>query len=125
MVDRISLMQTLRHSLHLARFVLVWFALSVGVAIASPVVNPKGVDVVCSSAGVMKLVVQGDDEGATSSLTMDCPLCAGIGAPPPVFNTTLNQPSPLSFALLPVEAARMASATAPPLPSRGPPTSIR
>ncbi len=62
---------------------------------------------------------------AASSLTMDCPLCAGIGAPPPVFNTTLTQPSPLSFALLPIEAARIASATAPPLPSRGPPTSIR
>ena len=60
-------MQTLRHSLILARFVLVWFALSVGVAIASPMVNPKGVDMVCSSAGVMKLVVQGqgdDSDGA-------------------------------------------------------------
>jgi len=121
-------MQYLRNASQLARFVLVWFALSVGVAIASPVVNPKGVDMVCSSAGVMKLVVQGqgdDSDGAASNLTMDCPLCAGIGAPPTVFNTTLTQPSPLSFALLPIEAARIASATAPPLPSRGPPTSIR
>ncbi len=122
LIDRISAMQTLRHSLQLARFVLVWFALSVGVAIASPMVNPKGVDMVCSGAGAMKLVVQGDDDGEASSLTMDCPLCAGIGAPPTEFNTTLTQPSPLSFALLPIEAARIASATAPPLPSRGPPS---
>jgi hypothetical protein len=118
-------MLRLRNALHLTRFVLVWFALSVGVAIASPMVNPKGVDMVCSSAGAMKLVVQGDDDGVASSLTMDCPLCAGIGAPPTEFNTSLTQPSPLSFALLPLEAARIASATAPPLPSRGPPTSIR
>jgi len=119
------LMLRLRNALHLARFVLVWFALSVGVAIASPMVNPKGVDMVCSSAGAMKLVVQGDDDGVASSLTMDCPLCAGIGAPPTEFNTSLTQPSPLFFGLRPIEVARIASATAPPLPSRGPPTSIR
>jgi hypothetical protein len=118
-------MQMLHPSLHLIRLVLVWFALSVGVAIASPMVNPKGVDMVCTGTGMMKLVVQGDDDSAASAKTMDCPLCAGIGAPPPEFNTTLTQPSPLSFALLPIEAARIASATAPPLPSRGPPTSIR
>ena len=125
MVDRISTMQMLRHSLHITRFVLVWFALSVGVAIASPVLNPKGVDMVCTGTGMMKLVVQGDDDSTTSVKTMDCPLCAGMGAPPPAFNTSLTQPSPLCFALLPIEAARIASATAPPLPSRGPPTSIR
>jgi hypothetical protein len=125
LVDRISTMQMLRHSLHITRLVLVWFALSVGVAIASPVLNPKGVDMVCTGTGMMKLVVQGDDDSTTSVKTMDCPLCAGIGAPPPEFNTSLTQPSPLSFALLPIEAARIASATAPPLPSRGPPTSIR
>jgi hypothetical protein len=118
-------MQMLHPSLHLIRLVLVWFALSVGVAIASPMVNPKGVDMVCTGTGMMKLVVQGDDDSAASAKTMDCPLCAGIGAPPAEFNTTLTQPSPLSFALLPIEAARIASATAPPLPSRGPPTSIR
>ena len=48
MVDRISTMQMLRHSLHITRLVLVWFALSVGVAIASPVLNPKGMDMVCT-----------------------------------------------------------------------------
>jgi hypothetical protein len=114
-------MHRLRNALQLTRFVLVWFALSVGVAIASPVANPKGVDMVCSSAGVMKLVVQGEDDGVASSLIMDCPLCASIGAPPPAFNTTLTQPFPLAYALQPVEAARIAAITAPPLPSRGPP----
>jgi hypothetical protein len=118
-------MQQLRHAIQITRLVLVWFVLSVGVAIASPVLNPKGMDMVCTGTGMMKLVVQGDDDSAASAKTMDCPLCSAIGAPSPEFNTTLTQPSPLSFALLPIEAARIATATAPPLPSRGPPTSIR
>jgi len=114
-------MQHLRNALQLARFVLVWFALSVGVAIASPVVSPKAMDLVCSSTGSMKLVVQGDDDGVASSHTLDCPLCASISAPLPALNTALTQPSPLSHAVQPIEVARIASATAPPLPSRGPP----
>jgi hypothetical protein len=117
-------MNRLRSALQITRFVLVWFALSVGVAIASPLVNPKGVDMVCSSGGTMKMVVQGEgdaDDAKASRLTMDCPLCASIGAPPPAFNTTLTQPFPLAYALQPVEAARIAAITAPPLPSRGPP----
>jgi len=116
-------MQYLRSTTKLIRFMLVWFALSVGVAIASPMVQPKAMDMVCTSTGSMKLVVQGDDDSSASSLpTLDCPLCATIGAPPPAINTALTQPSPLSHALLPTVAAHIASLTAPPLPSRGPPT---
>ena len=113
-------MQQLRNAIQITRLVLVWFALSVGVAIASPVLNPKGMDMVCTGTGMMKLVVQGDDD-ATTSHTLDCPLCASVVAPPPTFNTGLTQPSPLAHALLPIEAAHIASVTAPPLPSRGPP----
>ena len=120
-LDRIHGMNRLRNALQLTRFVLVWFALSVGVAIASPLVNPKGIDMVCSSGGTMKMVVQGEDDGAVSSLTMDCPLCAAVSAPPPEFNTTLTQPSPLAHATQPIAAAHIAAITAPPLPSRGPP----
>ncbi|MGI9150524.1 MAG: DUF2946 family protein [Limnohabitans sp.] len=114
-------MQTLRNAIQLTRLVLVWFALSVGVAIASPVVNPHGMDLVCTSAGSMKLVVQGDAEVAGTTHTLDCPLCAAISAPPPAINTTLTQPSPLAHALQPLAAAHIAAITAPPLPSRGPP----
>ncbi len=114
-------MNRLRHAIHITRFVLVWFALSVGVAIASPVVNPKGMEMVCSSAGMVKLVVQGEDGGESSSLSMDCPLCAAVSAPPPVFNTSLTQPSPLAHVMQPIAAAHIAAVTAPPLPSRGPP----
>jgi hypothetical protein len=113
-------MQHLRHAIFLTRCVLVWFVLSVGVAVASPMVNPQAMDLVCTSNGSMKLVVPGDDD-ASASPTLDCPLCASIVAPPPVFNTGLTQPFPLAHALLPFEAAHIASVTAPPLPSRGPP----
>jgi len=114
-------MQYLRHAIHLTRLVLVWFALSVGVAIASPIVNPHGMDLVCTSTGSMKLVVQGDDEASASSQTLDCPLCASISAPPPAPNTRLTQPSPLAHVMQPIAAAHIAAVTAPPLPSRGPP----
>ena len=117
----IERMQHLRHAIHIARFVLVWFALSVGVAIASPIVNPHGMDLVCTSTGSMKLVMPGDDEVAASSHTLDCPLCASISASPPALNTTLTQASPLAHAMLPTAAAHIAATTAPPLPSRGPP----
>ena len=114
-------MQSLRHATQIIRLVLVWFALSVGVAVASPVLNPKSMDVVCTGTGVMKLVVQGDDDSAASVKTMDCPLCTSITAPPPEFNTSLTQPSPLAHAVQPIAAAHIAAVTAPPLPSRGPP----
>jgi hypothetical protein len=114
-------MQGLRHAIQITRLVLVWFVLSVGVAIASPVLNPKGVDMVCTGTGMMKLVVQGDDDSAASAKTMDCPLCMSITAPAPEFNTTLTQPSPLAHAMQPIAAAHIAALTAPPLPSRGPP----
>jgi hypothetical protein len=114
-------MQRLRHAIQLTRLMLVWFVLSVGVAIASPIVNPHGMDLVCTSTGSMKLVAQGDDETAASSHMLDCPLCASISAPPPAFNTTLTQPLPLAHVMQPIAAAHIAALTAPPLPSRGPP----
>ncbi len=113
----------MRHALHLTRLVLVWFALSVGVAIASPMVNPQTMDLVCTSTGSMKLVVQGDDaDVAATSHTLDCPLCATLSAPP-ALSTSLTQPAPssLAHALEPLAAAHIASVTAPPMPSRGPP----
>ena len=117
-------MQAFRQLRHLTRFVLVWFALSVGVAIASPMVHPQAMDLVCTSTGSMKLVVQGDDaDVAATNLTLDCPLCASLSVPPPALNNSLTQPAPFSLAhaLEPLAAAHIASVTSPPLPSRGPP----
>ena len=114
-------MQTLRHARAFTRFVLVWFALALGVAMASPLVSPKSIDWVCSSGGVMKLVASDDGDEAPSSSAMDCPLCLSVAFPPGPLAPQVVKPSSLSHALQPIAAAHIASATAPPLPSRGPP----
>jgi hypothetical protein len=106
----------------IARLVLVWFALFIGVAIASPILNPTETQMVCSSAGGMKMVPSGE-EGAEAKLTanMDCPLCAHVVVPFQSGSTTFDHASPLAHSLHPVAAAIIAAHTAPPLPSRGPP----
>ena len=115
-------MQRLRHATFLARLVLAWFALAIGVAVASPVVKPQGAQLVCSG-GTMKLLVQGDgdDPASASALTLDCPLCATPAGPPPVIAATGVQVG-LSYAVQPVPAAQLAARTAAPLPARGPPS---
>jgi hypothetical protein len=44
-------LQTLRNAHLLTRLVLVWFALFVGAAVASPLVKPEAVHLVCSAIG--------------------------------------------------------------------------
>jgi hypothetical protein len=117
-------MQTLRNAHLIARFVLVWFALSLGVAIASPIVKPQAMEVICTgAAGVMKLLIQTDDGPQdVAGYTMDCPLCATLGAPPPPVVRLRAEPAqPLAYVLQSIPAAHIASLTAAPLPARGPP----
>jgi len=115
-------MQAFRQLRHLTRFVLVWFALSLGVAMASSLVAPKATELVCTSGGMLKLVtVDGTDSAAPSHGQLDCALCLPMALPPAPCAVPLVQVSPLFHALQPVAAAHIASATAPPLPSRGPP----
>ena len=115
-------MDYLRQAKTLARFVLVWFALSLGVAMASPLVAPKSMDLVCTSGGAMKMVSSDDADKTESTVhTMDCALCIAVGFPPPPISNQFTKPSSLAHALHPIAAAHIAAATAPPLPSRGPP----
>lgn len=115
-------MQRLRQARFLARLVLAWFALTIGIAVASPWVQPRSLEWVCSGAGAMKLLVQGDD-GSTSFArgTLDCPLCASLGAPPPMASQAAgaHHPDLLESPRLPT--APVVVATAAPLPARGPP----
>jgi succinate dehydrogenase/fumarate reductase-like Fe-S protein len=106
----------------MARFMLVWFVLSVGVAMASPLVAPKAMDLVCTTGGAMKIVSPEDaDDNSSSAHTMDCALCMSVGMPTASISSQFTKPSPLAHALHPIAAAHIAAATAPPLPSRGPP----
>jgi hypothetical protein len=118
-------MNALRNAHFFARLVLVWFALSLGVAIASPLVKPQTMELICSGAGMMKLVLPTDDGSTPApSATLDCPLCAtGNAPPPPIVNLVAQPAQPLAYALQSIPAARIAALTAAPLPARGPPAS--
>jgi hypothetical protein len=106
-----------------ARLVLVWFALFIGVAIASPIVNPTETQMVCTSAGGMKMVLSGEQgEESKVAANMDCPLCVVVALHSPSCQASINNLSPLAHALHPVAAALIASRSAPPFPSRGPPS---
>jgi Protein of unknown function (DUF2946) len=117
-------MQSLRNALILARLVLAWFVLFIGIAVASPVVKPQALELICSGAGVVKLLDKSDDTGGPhTGHGLDCPLCVSLDAP-----VTLSQdfwaaaPSHVSH---PAAATRVAVlAAAAPLPARGPPLSL-
>ncbi len=115
-------MHCLRSARNLARFVLVWFVLSLGAAVASPMVKPQSMELVCTGTGVIKVLVKSDDGvKEVSSHTLDCPLCATAGTPPPVTQAKVEPVFPLSHVLQPIAAAHIAWLTAAPLPARGPP----
>lgn len=119
-------MQALRNARTLARLVLAWFCLTLGIAMAASVVDGGSLQLVCSSTGGVKLLSQaGTDDGkaggnaADSSHQLHCPLCATV-APPPVVHV-YQPPQALAHAVQSIPAARIAALTAAPLPARGPP----
>ncbi len=113
-------MQSLRNAAFLARLVLAWFALSIGVAIASPVIKPQAIELICSGAGVVKIVNPDDGTSTSGTHTLDCPMCLATPAPAPARNSaTLLTAAPA--VLQPHAAVRIAALTAAPFPARGPP----
>lgn len=121
-------MQILRNSIPLARLVMVWFVLTLGCAVASPIVNPQSLQMLCSANGSMKVIVV-DDNGqqvmANGQHGLDCPLCLSVNAPPPQQAAQfIAQPQPLGRALQPVVSARIAAIAGAPLPPRGPPPQV-
>ena len=118
-------MQHLRNAHLLARFVLVWFALSIGVAIASPLVKPQSVQLVCSASGAVKVIADGggDDTGALRN-TLDCPLCAAVSAPPPQPSLQVPAPMGLSYAQQQRVDTQQPRRSAAPFPPRGPPAFV-
>jgi len=115
-------MQPLRNARLITRLVLVWFSLTLGAAIASPLAAPKAMLLVCSGASV-KMIVQGVDGEMTEMghSSLDCPLCAVMNAPPPVANASVQPPHALSHALFPIETARIAARIGTPWQARAPP----
>lgn len=120
-------MQTLRNANLFARFVLAWFVLSMGVAIASPLVQPKGMQLVCSAAGAITVQFDLGDEGGLSGAqanTLDCPLCAAVGAPPHHAPLQVLAPMGLGYALQLSAEPQSVHRAAAPFPPRGPPAAV-
>jgi hypothetical protein len=119
-----TLMHTLRNSPWLAKLALLWFALTLGAAVASPMVNPQTELVICTGVGMLKVVLNDDGSYRTTTSPSDgmhCPLCAAGGAPVSVVLNTPQPLHPLSPVLQSIPAAHIAALTAAPPPARGPP----
>jgi len=118
-------MPTLRALPSTARLVLAWFMLTLGVAIASPLVHSQAMQLVCSGAKVVLVGEDGQEKSAPLHSALDCPAClAAVGPAPAPDAFSLPQAQPLGYALEPIESARLASLVGAPLPARGPPASI-
>jgi hypothetical protein len=119
-------MHKLRSSSWLARLILAWFVSTLGVAMASPLIHPQAMELVCTTGSMVKLVVVGEDGVVTESgsHTLDCAMCLNVAAPPPLGFSPATYSQPLAHALLPVVVARMAALVGAPLPARGPPSPL-
>ncbi|GAB3774187.1 hypothetical protein GCM10028796_48050 [Ramlibacter monticola] len=113
-------MESLRRAHRLARLVLAWFVLSVGVAVAAPALQTQGFDVVCSGGGGTKLMAGADgDAGHGHDHTKDCRMCVLTGLPSVDIVFAAQQPPVAAPApLLPVVHAAQAAS---PYPARAPP----
>jgi hypothetical protein len=118
-------LQTLRNTTWLARLVLLWFALTLGVAVASPMVVSHDASVICTSAGMVKLTVNSDGSlGTELDSAAHCPLCVvGSSAPPMSVAVVSETYQPTALVLQSMPATYVGASTAPPPPSRGPPAS--
>ena len=82
-------LQTMREARSIGRWMLVWFALSIGFAVASPAIKPQTLTQVCTAGGSVQWVtadtgdIAGDDPAAGQPVHgLDCVLCLTLAAPP-------------------------------------------
>ncbi len=115
-------MHALRRSRHLARLVLAWLVLAMGAAVASPLVRPASLALVCTAAGASLVSTDGGEALPAPGHALDCPLCLHLLAPPPhdvvaALPGVAAHPAPVPVCIRRV----VATLSAPPLPARGPP----
>lgn len=121
-----SSLQALRNAHALTRLVLVWLALFVGAAVATPLFKTPSVEMVCSGAGGTKMVQT--DAADTSRLgggaSLDCPACLPWIAPPAAIPAEGWLSSGLSHVLLPLPSAPLSSRPGQSWQARAPPASF-
>jgi hypothetical protein len=119
-------LQSLREARSIVRWMLVWLALSIGVAVAAPVVNPQALTLICTTAGNVKFVADPASDNADSAPSgmqthaLDCVMCLPAGAPPvaswvpPVGPVARSAQPAAALARVPARFAQAASARGPP-----------
>ena len=83
--NQLMSLHTLRTSTALARWVLLWWCMALGVAVAAPWVQPVQHTLVCSASGAVTLQDTGTPD-APLAPHLDCVLCLSAGAPPKYFS---------------------------------------
>jgi hypothetical protein len=114
-------MEALRRAQRLTRLVLAWFALSVGIAVAAPVLQPLGDDVICSGSSAAKSMASehADAAGGGHHHMKDCASCALTGVPSaPVTFAASTPPADMPAAVLPTSVAVRSGS---PFSARAPP----
>lgn len=109
----------------LARLVLAWFVLALGLATAAPLLQPAPTQVVCTADGELRIVAMADDGTAPAhDHALHCPLCLfGSGAAPAVPGPSagLRAPAAKVAAVDPAHSVIVRQHSRAPLPARGPP----
>jgi hypothetical protein len=106
--------------------VLLGLLLAFAAALASPLVQPKSIELLCTGTGSVKLLVGGaDDADTNASMAPDCTLCVQASLPPPTYVIPAATPYSMAHVLHIAELSPAALRAAPPLPPRGPPSTLR
>ena len=113
-------MQTLRNARLLGRLVILWLVLSLGAAVASPLLKPVSMHVVCSAAGAA-IVFHDDALRSNNPSGLHCPLCLPLSAPPPVVLQFSPPQIELSIAQSTRESAKLQIPLGKPWQARAPP----
>lgn len=117
-------MPILRHSRHIARLALVWFVLSIGASIASPLIQAQDFTLICSGNNPTSLIVDkgvGQDTTPLPNHALNCPMCMPLDALPAAVQQQVHGLVASVTAPRRRATIRAYSPQAGPLPARGPP----
>jgi hypothetical protein len=106
------------------RWVMSWVLLAMAITMATAMVHPPRIELICAGAGGMKLLQDADnDDDPDSRHSVDCALCPTGATPAPTLGTKqFSMPSTPSYQQPSLaHQADSTASSAPPLPARGPP----
>lgn len=118
----ISTMQIRLVTRTLRLLVMAWFAMALFAAVASPLLHPQAMDIVCSGSGAPRLVVKTiDGLVAADAAGLHCPLCLAADAPPNACTATpATAPLPTFQPCIHPQVSALSSGALRP-PARAPP----